>query len=271
VDLVDSHCHLNLPEFGADLQPTLDRAHEAGVTRMVVPGVDLETSRQAVDLATRHPGVFAAVGVHPHESGAWSDATRMELREIASDPRVVAIGEIGLDYFRALAPPGQQVRAFQEQLELAAELDLPILIHQRQSSRELLQVLEPWSQHLVGRRRAHPGVMHAFSGDAEAAARGLAAGFLLGVAGPVTYPSARDLRSLLADVPLERLLVETDSPHLPPQPHRGTRNEPSYLPLVAQALGALRDRPLEDIAGQTSANAEALFGWDHGTDARALL
>lgn len=267
--LVDSHCHLNLPEFDLDLGECLARARSAEVARFVVPGIDVPTSRKAVEMARDHSGLYAAVGVHPHEAGGWGPAALAELRALAADPTVVAIGEIGLDYFRLHSPQDQQMRAFEEQLQLAGELGLPVIVHQRQSADDILKTLEAWAGPASGSSRPR-GVLHAFSADAEAARRGVAAGFLLGVAGPVTYASAGDLRSSLRQVAIDQLLVETDSPHLPPHPHRGQRNEPARLPLIAGALAAALDLPIATVAGQTTSNAQSLFGWDHGTGDRDL-
>lgn len=267
--LADTHCHLILPAFTQDREAALERARAAGIRRFLVPGIDLETSRQAVELAGRQTDVYAAVGIHPHHAEAW-DAAAAGLRELAAAPRVVAIGEIGLDYYRDLSPRPTQLRAFEGQLALAAELGLPVVIHNRRADDDLLAVLEAWAARLPVERAGRPGVLHAFSGGAELAGRGLAAGFLLGVGGPITYRNGRSASALRA-VPAERLLLETDAPYLPPHPLRGQRNEPAHLTYIAAALADLQDLPLDTLAAATSTAAARLFGWDHGLNDHHLF
>jgi TatD DNase family protein len=265
--LADTHCHLCLEAFRDDLEPVLERASRAGVRRILVPGIDLTTSRRAVTLAESHDVVFAAVGLHPHAASEWGPSAYHELRALAQSPRVVAIGETGLDFYRNYAPRDRQMAAFDQQLELADELALPVVVHSRESMPEVLDRLTRWA----GAERPRAGVLHAFSGDTSDASRALEAGFYIGVAGPVTYPSAHALRSLAAGLPSDRWLVETDAPFLPPVPHRGERNEPAHVLLVAEALASARIIEPGD-AGQASwDNAAALFRWIDGTDDRHVL
>lgn len=265
--LIDTHCHLVAQEFEADRDEVLQRARATGVEAFVVPGVDLESSRAAARLAEKQPDVLAAVGVHPHAAGEWSMSVRAELQELARSARVVAIGEIGLDYFRFRAPTEEQEAAFRDQLDLAAELGLPVIIHHRQSLPRVLELVEQWSGQADGGR----GVLHAYSGDAASARQAIAAGFYLGVAGPITFPNAKDRRAITAQLPLDRLLLETDCPYLAPQSHRGQRNEPSYLPEIADELArALETTPVE-VRAQTTRNARTLFSGRHGTHHRDLL
>lgn len=268
--LADTHCHLILPAFADDREAVLDRARAAGVERFLVPGIDLETSRQAVELARRHGDVFAAVGIHPHHAGAYDAQAAEALRDLAMETRVVAVGEIGLDYYRDLAPRPLQREALRGQLELAAALDLPVVIHNREASGDLLEALEAWAAQLPPARAERPGVLHAFSGGAGEAGRARAAGFLLGVGGPITYANGRGAATL-AGIPPDDLLLETDSPYLPPHPLRGRRNEPAHLTHIAAALSALQDLPLDILAAATSAAAARLFGWDHDLNHRNLL
>lgn len=263
--LVDSHCHLNLPEVEADLAAVMRRAADAGVQAIVVPGIDLASSRRAVELAERWPGVYAAVGVHPHHAASWSSQTRAELRALVGAPRVVAIGETGLDFYRNLASRGAQAEAFRAQLDLAAEHALPVIIHSRSATGEIFTELEAWTARSERQNGRPVGVLHAFSGDSEDARRAIELGFLLGVAGPVTYPKADGLRTTLSGVPAQRLVVETDAPYLAPVPHRGHRNEPAHVALVAGGLAAALSRDLPAVASITSSNAARLFGWidDH--------
>jgi TatD DNase family protein len=269
--LVDSHCHLNLPEVETDLPAMMARAAEAGVEAVVVPGIDLATSRKAVDLAEHWPGVYAAVGVHPHHAASWLPSVRAEMRALARSPRVVAVGETGLDFYRNLAPRAAQVDSFRAQLELAAECALPVIVHSRSALPEVYAELEAWAAR-SGRRNGSPlGVLHAFAGDPQGAQTAIALGLLLGVAGPVTYPKAEDLRRTLASVRSEHLIVETDAPYLAPVPHRGRRNEPAHVALVARSLAAVLGLDAADLAWETSGNAARLFGWKYDDTNRNLL
>jgi TatD DNase family protein len=269
--LVDSHCHLNLPEVEADLAALMQRAGEASVQTIVVPGIDVASSRRAVELAEHWPGVYAAIGVHPHHAGSWSAQTRAEIQSLAKSPRVVAIGETGLDFYRNLASRDSQTEAFRAQLDLAAEHRLPVIVHIRSAAAEAFTELEAWSER-AGRTNGRPiGVLHAFSGDLDQARRAVALGFLLGVAGPVTYPKADDLRRTLSGVPAECLMIETDAPYLSPVPHRGHRNEPAHVALVARGLAAALALEASEVASQTASNAAHLFGWKHDDTNRDLL
>jgi TatD DNase family protein len=261
LELTDTHCHVNLPEFDQDRSLVLERAREAGVKRLLLPGVDLASSKLAVELAEDHPGVYAAVGVHPHYAHSWNEECSRSLRSLAASPKVVAIGEIGLDYYRNFSPPDQQRAAFKAQLDLAAELELPVVVHQRNSMDDILDTLEAYSQRLPMGLVQRPGVLHAYSGDAQAASSALGKGFYLGVAGPVTFRNANDLRGVLAKVPQESLLIETDSPYMSPAPHRGKRNEPMYVRHIAERLALLFGLDMDHIAQVTSENANHLFRW----------
>src|SRR5690348_887271 len=224
---------------------------------LVDPGCDLPSSRAAVDLAARHPGhVFAAVGFHPHDASSYTDEALAELRALAAQPGVVAIGETGLDYYRMLSPREQQLRSLERQLALARDLDLPIILHNRDSHADLMSLLREHAQGLSG-------VFHCFSGDRQMAEECLAfAGFYLSFAGPLTYRANTALAEVGAWAPLERVLVETDSPYLTPHPFRGRRNEPKHVALVAAKLAELRHLSLEEIGEITTHNARALFGLD---------
>lgn len=269
--LVDSHCHLNLPEVETDLPAMMARAAEAGVEAVVVPGIDLATSRKAVDLAERWPGVYAAVGVHPHHAASWSPGMQAEVRALAQSPRVVAVGETGLDFYRNLAPRAAQIDSFRAQLELAAECALPVIVHSRSASPEVYAELEAWAARSARRNGRPLGVLHAFSGNPRGAQKAIALGFLLGVAGPITYPKAEDLRRTLTSVRSEYLMVETDAPYLAPVPHRGRCNEPAHVALVARGLAAVLGLDAADLASETSGNAARLFGWKHDDTNRNLL
>jgi TatD DNase family protein len=258
--LADTHCHLVLPELADDLPDVLRRARDAGVEMVVVPGVDVATSRRAVELADNWPGVFAAIGVHPHYAGSWSSQALAELEALVRSPRVVAIGEIGLDYYRNLSSADAQRTAFRAQLDLAGEARHPVILHSREALPDVFAELEAWLARMPGSNGRAPGVLHAFAGDARDAQRAVERGFLLGVAGPITYPRADRLRRVIAGVPLSSLVVETDAPYLPPVPHRGTRNEPAFVALVARSLAELLSLEPSRLSEATSGNAARLFG-----------
>jgi TatD DNase family protein len=269
--LVDTHCHLVLPEMAGDLAAVLERARHAGVKAVVVPGVDVESSRRAVALAEATPGVYAAVGLHPHYAAAWSARARLELKAAAASPRVVAIGEIGLDHYRNLAPQDAQLAAFRGQLELAGELERPVIVHSREALGDVLAAVEAWLTVRPDGNGRPGGVLHAYAGGLDDARRAIGMGLMLGVAGPITYPKADRLGQTLAGVPLSSLVVETDAPYLAPAPLRGRRNEPAHVALVAAGLATALQREPAEIEAATTANAARLFGWkDEHTD-RDLL
>jgi TatD DNase family protein len=255
-DLFDTHAHLHFPGFDEDREAVLARARAAGVRRMVTIGTDGETSRAALALAERHPDVWATAGVHPHDAAESDEAAQAEVERIAAERRVVAIGEIGLDFFRNLSPPETQERVLRRFLALARRLRKPVVLHCRDAHAEILALLGEERVAEVG------GIMHCFSGDVAIARRCLDLGLLISLAGPVTYPNARALPDVARFVPGDRLVVETDCPFLPPQGYRGKRNEPAYLTITAARVAELRGEPLDDLAARTTANARRLFGVD---------
>lgn len=253
--LIDTHCHLNHPDYAHDLPEVLRRAEEAGVEQIVCAGYDLDSSAQAVDLARKIRMVHAAVGIHPHDASAMTPQTEDQLREMASDrEHVVAVGETGLDYFRNLSPKEVQQESFRRHIRMAKELDLPLIIHSRDAQADVLAIL--------GEEGMPPRgvVMHCLPSDQNFARKSLEMGCYLGIAGPVTFQNAEKLRGIVRDLPLDRLLLETDAPYLTPHPHRGQRNEPSYLPLVAAVLAEAQGVTPDDMAAQTASNARKLFG-----------
>jgi TatD DNase family protein len=248
----DTHCHLNLAHFDADVGEVVARALAAGVTQLIVPGADVPSSRRAVELAEQYPAVWAAVGVHPNDAPGFGAGDLAELRRLAAHPRVVAIGEIGLDLYWKTVPLEQQQAVFVAQLQLAAELGKPVIVHDREAHAAVLEALQT-------HRPPAGGVLHAFSGDGAMAEAAVAEGFYLGVDGPLTYKNSHALRAIFAAAPLERILLETDAPYLTPQPHRGRRNEPAYVRYVAERLAEIRHLELEAVAQVTTANAARLF------------
>lgn len=257
--LIDTHCHLNFESYHADFNEMLQRATQAGVTRAIIPGIDEHTSRQAVALAAAHPQIYAAVGIHPNDTHNFQPDMLTPLEQLAAQPKVIAIGEIGLDYHWDKSPKSDQFRAFEAQLALAARLELPVIIHNREASADVLPILERWAQTLPPSLVGRAGVLHSFSAPAEYAQRALDAGFYLGFTGPITYKNADELRSIAASVPLDRILVETDAPFLTPHPHRGKRNEPAYIPLIVERIAALHRISADELGAHTTRNAERLF------------
>jgi TatD DNase family protein len=251
--LIDSHAHIQVHQFSGDRQQVILAAFETGVDRLIVPGVDLESSRDAADLAAAYPGqLFAGVGTHPHDATTLTGEVLAAERQLARLPGVVAIGEIGLDYYRNLSPPEAQRQALAQQLALALELDLPVILHNRDSHSDMIAHLRELGQGLSG-------VFHCFIGNQQMAREALDLDFYLSFAGPVTYPANTELAEVAAWAPLDRILVETDCPYLAPVPFRGKRNEPSRVRLIAERIAALRSIELAELAAATTSNAERLF------------
>ena len=251
---VDSHTHVDTPRFNTDREAVIQAAIAGGVTRMVDPGCDLASSRAALALAQTHPGViFAGVGVHPHDATTYSAEVGAQFKQMAREPEVVAIGEFGLDYFRMLSPRELQREVFCAHLELARACDLPCIIHVRDSHDDVIELLRVHGQGLRG-------VFHCFSGNVAQAEECLAFdNFMLSFAGPLTK-QGNALPEVACMVPLHRILVETDSPYLIPNPIRAKRNEPLFVKRVAEKLAELRGMSIEEIAQITTANAVRLFG-----------
>ena len=268
--LIDSHAHIQLDRFDGDREAVLERAYEAGVHAILVIGFDLETSRGAIALAEKHERqisatnkknnrwgnlplqIYATVGMHPHDAKDLDDEIVCIFRDLAAHPKVVALGEMGLDYYRNLSPRPIQKAAFERQLDLAEELDLPIVIHNREAYHDILPILQT-------RRGRVRGVMHCFSGDVEIMQQSLALGFFIGIGGPVTYRKSDALQEVAREVPADALLVETDCPWLAPQFRRGKRNEPAYVRATAEKIAELRDISLKEIGEITTRNFEGLF------------
>lgn len=252
--LFDTHAHLHFPQFAEDLDAVLERARAAGVRRMVTIGTDRETNPAAVALAERVPEVYATVGIHPHDAAEATDEDFATMERLArASARVVALGEMGLDFFRNLSPRDRQEAVFRRQLDLARRLRKPVVVHCRDAHAEVVSILAEEGAGAVG------GVMHCFSGDLEIAKRCLDLGLLISLAGPVTYRNARALPDVARFVPEDRLVVETDCPFLPPEPHRGQRNEPAYVALTVARIAALRGADPEALGAALARNADALF------------
>jgi len=272
--LTDTHCHLDLDKFDADRQAVLERAGAAGVGRILIPALDLSSSRSVIDLAEGHSSLYAAVGFHPTDLEEFSDKNLAEVRGLAEHPRVVAVGEIGLDYYwvRENEKRALQHEALKQQLALAQSIGKPVIIHMReendawfgQASQDLIEILSEWHGQLRAGKHPlaeKPGVLHSFNGNFETARQALALNFYIGVTGPVTYKNAEEKRQIIRRLPMERILIETDAPFLTPVPQRGKRNEPAFVVYIADKIAEIHMTTREQIAEITTANARYLFGW----------
>jgi TatD DNase family protein len=251
--IIDTHAHLDFKNFRKDLPAVLERAHVAGVGAVVTIGISVETSRKAIGIAREYENVFATVGIHPHEADSATDEAVTEIEKLAADKKVVAVGECGLDYVRSETTKEDQHNAFYKQMELAEKLGIPVVVHVRDAYGDALKVLDSYR----GRVR---GIIHCMSGDAAFRDAALGLGYCIAVGGPVTYTGNDELRRVMAGVPLDRLLLETDCPFLVPQSRRPGRNEPAYLDEVAGVLAKLHGVSAEEIARRTTANAIRVLG-----------
>ncbi|MCG6976459.1 MAG: TatD family hydrolase [Acidiferrobacterales bacterium] len=252
IDLVDSHCHINFDPLGDEVEQVIQRAHEKGVNRMICVSVNLEDYPQVLDLAIRYDNVFASVGVHPNEQEG-RDPGVAELLSLAVDEHVVAIGETGLDYYRTEEKMDWQHDRFRRHIEVAKQCGKPLIIHTRDSSKDTLKLMEEEGARDAG------GVMHCFVEDWDTAKRAMDLDFYISFSGIVTFKNAKELQEVAKRVPLDRMLVETDSPYLAPVPYRGKTNEPAYTRNVAEFIADLRGMELEALAAATTANCEKLF------------
>jgi TatD DNase family protein len=250
--LVDTHAHLQWASFDKDRKKVMNRARKANVLRIVNVGFDLEGCRKAIDIAEKYEGSYATVGIHPHNSSSFTEDVLGELTKFCENPKVLAIGEIGLDFYRNLSPREAQIKAFKAQLLLAEQLELPIVIHNRNANSDIIKILSEFK----GRIR---GIMHCFSGNLEIAEQCLKLDFYISFAGTVTYPNSFGLHEVSRTVPLDRILLETDSPWLAPQNLRGKRNEPSFLPFTATKIAMLRGISPDALADATTKNAEEIL------------
>lgn len=249
----DTHAHLDDQDYEEDFQDVLSRMESAGISQMTNVGYDFASSKRSLQLAQNYDFIYAAIGIHPHNAEGITNEVLDQLQDMAKQPKVLAWGEIGLDYYRDLSPRSLQKDIFVRQIELANQAGLPIIIHNRDAHQDVLEIV-----------KAHPpkfgGVFHCYSGSWEMAKILLNIGFYLSFAGPVTFKNARHTVEVAKNAPLDRILVETDSPYLSPEPRRGKRNEPAYVREVVKKLAEIRELSLEDMAQQTMHNAEKLFG-----------
>jgi len=296
MQLTDTHCHLDLDHFDEDRATVIERAGNTGLVRILIPALSVTSSLSVIKLAESHPMLYTAIGVQPNESLTWAEDTIKELRALArphprplplwgrgeppspfgrgieGEGKIVAIGEIGLDYYWEAAPHEHQQRVFRAQLDLAAELELPVVIHLREKDdatdgpcyEDAMKILEGWVAGLGSGKealRANPGVLHSFSGSLATARQAIGLNFCIGITGPVTFKNAIQKQEMVAQLPLEQLLIETDAPYLAPHPHRGKRNEPAFVYEIADKIAQLQSRSLEEVAAVTTANAARLFSW----------
>jgi len=250
--LIDTHAHLDLPEFDPDREAVIERARQAGVERIITIGIGHKECLRAIEIARAHAFIAAAIGMHPHNASKLDLAALDFLEKNAREPEVVALGEIGLDFFRNRSPREDQVRAFRAQLDLAESLKLPVVIHDRDAHEETLAILRE-------EKPACGGVLHCFSGDTAMARACIDLGFLISIPGTVTFKNAAQIQDVVQKIPLEHLLIETDCPFLTPMPHRGKRNEPAYVRFVAEKIAEIKNTGLEDVIERTGANACRLF------------
>jgi TatD DNase family protein len=294
--LTDTHCHLDLDYFDEDRTAVIERAEKAGLVRILIPALSVTSSQSVIKLAKSHPMLYTAIGVQPNESLTWTEDTIKELRTLAlphprplpqggrgesrspkgrrdrGEGKIIAIGEIGLDYYWEAAPHDHQQHVFRAQLDLAAELDLPLVIHLREKGdttdgpcyEDAMRILDAWVAGLGSDQealKANPGVLHSFSGSLETAQQAIGLNFCIGITGPVTFKNAKQKQEMVAQLPLERLLIETDAPYLAPHPHRGKRNEPAFVYEIADKIAQLQSRSLEEVGAVTTSNAAQLFSW----------
>ena len=251
--LFDTHAHLDDKKYDQDREEMLKRAQAKGIQHIVNVGYDLASSQRSIRLAEQFAFIYAAVGIHPHDAGETTEESFSKLRKLAEHPKVVAVGEMGLDYFRDLSPRDIQQQVFRRQLGLARAIGKPVIIHDREAHGDIMTILKEEQAGQIG------GILHCFSGSWEMAEQCLEMGFYLSIAGPVTFSNARKLVEIAAKVPLNRLLIETDAPYLTPEPYRGKRNESAHVALVAEKIASVRKITLEELAEATTSNGLRVF------------
>jgi len=252
--LIDSHAHLDMDDFDGDRDNVLERAAQSGITHIITMGIDRQSSIAAVKLSQKYDFVYAAVGYHPHSADGCETADLDALISMASEPEIVAWGEIGLDYYRGYSSPEAQQRIFSRQLEIADDLSLPVIIHDREAHEDVFEMLKKRGK---GEKK---GVIHCFSGDIDLATAFLDLGYYISIPGTVTYKKAYHVKEVASGIPLESMLIETDSPFLAPVPKRGKRNEPAFVSFTAHEIARLKNIDFEEVAIRTSENAKILFG-----------
>jgi TatD DNase family protein len=254
--LIDSHAHLDMNPFDEDRAEVIERAVKGGVTRIVTVGIDLDSSLSALRLCRQNDSIYASVGYHPHSADACTPEDLDKLACIALESKIVAWGEIGLDFYRRYSPPEKQLKIFLRQLEIANDIHMPVIIHDRDAHMDVLGILKKMGK---GDRK---GVIHCFSGDTDLALALIELGYFISIPGTVTYPKASEIKAVASTIPLGCMIVETDAPFLAPVPKRGKRNEPLFVTYTAKEIARLRNIDFEELARQTTENAGILFGWN---------
>jgi TatD DNase family protein len=253
MSLIDSHAHLDLPDFNHDIDAVIQRALDSGIDSIITVGIGMDECRKALQLASRYSFIYATLGMHPHNATELDRTALDFIEKNAANTKVVALGEMGLDYFRNLSPRDAQRSCFRDQLSLARSLKMPVVIHDRDAHDETLEMLREEQAWDMG------GVLHCFSGDTAMAFTCIDMGFYISIPGTVTFKNAQLLQEVVRNVPLEHLLIETDCPFLTPVPHRGRRNEPSYVRLVAEKIAQIKRQPVDEVAHMTVLNTRKVF------------
>jgi len=251
--LVDTHAHLDMPQFEEDLEDVLTRSRDKQVSTVITIGTDTLSSKKAIELAEKYDFIWATVGIHPHDAKNFNESTYSILKGLASHPKVVAIGETGLDFYRNLSPHEKQMRAFKSQINLVKELEKPLIIHCRDATSETWQVLKEENGFSLG------GVWHCFSGDINLAKACIEEGFFISIGGIITFSKTKGLREAVKEISLDHILLETDAPFLAPVPMRGKRNEPAFLYFIAEEVARIKQKSIEEVARKTTENARQLF------------
>lgn len=261
--LVDTHCHLNMMQSEYYLNEIIDNAINNDIHRIMVPGIDLESSIEAIKIAEKYEIVYAAIGYHPNDAIKWNEYSFSILQDLAQHPKVKAIGEIGLDFYRDHSPKSIQLHVFKEQLELSERTGLPVVIHSRNAIDEIFEILIKWHQ-IIGLSDVdrYLGIMHAFEGNLEQANLITKHRFLIGIGGPITYKNSHEKHEIAKNLPIESILLETDSPFLSPLPYRGKPNEPANIKFIAEKIAHLTEKPLKWVSEETTINANKIFAWE---------
>ncbi len=261
--LVDTHCHLNMMQSESNLDEIIDNAIKNDIHRIMVPGIDLDSSIDAIKIAEKYEIVYAAIGYHPNDAYKWNENSFSILADLSQHPKVKAIGEIGLDFYREHSPKSVQLHAFQEQLKLSDKTGLPVILHSRNSIDEIFRILIDWQQtRILTKPDRYLGIMHSFEGNLDQAKLITKLPFLLGIGGPITYKNSYEKHEIALKISMESILLETDSPFLSPLPHRGKKNEPANIKFIAEKIAHLTEKPLKWVSEVTSKNANKIFAWE---------
>ena len=263
MQVTDTHCHLNLIQSEEDLENIIENAINNNIYRIMVPGIDLESSKRAISIAEKFDIVYASVGIHPNDANTWKQDSFSTLKDLAQHPKVRAIGEIGLDFFRDYVPPLTQIHVFKEQIKLAEYVGLPIIVHSRNAINEVIVQLLEWKNNSIFFSQEQPlGVLHAFEGNLSQAHKITSQNFFIGIGGPITYKNSQVKQDIVKNIDINSIVLETDSPFLAPHPFRGSPNQPAYSKYIAEKIANLMEKPLKWILQETTKNANKIFAWE---------